>query len=135
LITYQRNIVERSLRLLPEQETLDERLEREVGEPEVRADDRAGDDHDDGAGEDLALVRPIDLLQLGCGLGDEAASAASPTAPARLCPGRLLRRADLLLPRASALSDALLLRGGCGSLALASAAAALLSSVSSHRFS
>jgi hypothetical protein len=121
------------LRLLPQQEALDERLEREVGEPEVGADDSAGDEHDDRARQDLALVRPLDLPQLGRGLGDEAASAASSAPSAGLGLRRLLRGANLLLPGASALGNALLL-GSCGApFALSAAAAALLSSVSSHR--
>src|SRR5215203_1189836 len=97
---------------LPQQDVADEGLEDEIREPEVRADDRAGDDYDDRSLDDLALRGPLDLLQLGPGLGDEA-----PEAPARHSPRPGLglrwlgRRADCLLTRACALRDALLLGG------------------------
>src|SRR5512133_3671054 len=95
---------------LPQEDVSDEGLEDEVCEPEVRADDRARDDHDDRSLDDLALRRPLDLLQLGPGLGDEPLEAAARHAPR---PGlglrRLGRRADCCLTRARALGDALLL--------------------------
>jgi hypothetical protein len=111
-MTYQRNISIDQFSLLPEQEPLYERLEREVGQPEIGTDDRAGEDHDHRAGQDLTLVRPLDLLQLGGGLGDEAPTAASRAPATGLRLRGLLRRADLLLARAGTLRDALGLGGG-----------------------
>ena len=72
--------------LLPEQDVLDERLEREVGEPEEGADDHAGDQHDHRALDQLRLARPLDLLQLGDRLGDEAAAGRATAAGARRAP-------------------------------------------------
>src|SRR5947207_309157 len=54
-----------------------ESFEDQVGDPRIRADDRARDDYDDRALDDLVLGRPLDLLQLGPGLGDEAPEAAA----------------------------------------------------------
>src|SRR5580765_6751368 len=122
-MTYQRNTLRAQVRLrcrmndshirgLPQQDVADEGLEDEICEPEVRADDRAGDDHDDRSLDDLALRRPLDLLELGPGLGDETLEAAARHAPGpRLGLRRLGRGADCLLPRACALRDALLLDG------------------------
>jgi hypothetical protein len=126
LITYQRNISD-PLRSAAEQDALDEWLEHEVGDVQVRADDSAGNEDDDGAGHDLALPRPIDLLQLGPALGDEAAaSTASPAAP-----GLRLRRlgggANLGLTAASPLADAL-------ALGLLLFAAALLAGAPGHSY-
>src|SRR6185295_8367102 len=67
LITYQRNMC-----LLPQENVADEGLEDLVGRVEVGADDHAGDDHDDRALHHLGAARPLDLLQLGPGLADEA---------------------------------------------------------------
>jgi hypothetical protein len=128
-MTYQRNISIDPFSLLPEQEPLHERLEREVGQPEIGTHDRAGEDHDHRAGQDLALVRPLDLLQLGGGLGDEAATASSRASATGLRLRRLLRRADLLLPGARTLRNALRLGGGDCLLLLAPSS---LSSVSGH---
>src|SRR5438552_11050879 len=97
-MTYQRNIG------LPQEDVLHEMPERLIRHPEVEADDRAGDQHDGHALDHLALVRPLDLLQLGDRLGDEALAAASGDASrARLALDRLLRRPDLRLPRPGAL--------------------------------
>src|SRR4029453_15428835 len=116
-----------------EEQLLDERLDRQVGEPQVEAHDRAGDDHNDCARQNLGLVRPVDLLQLGPGLGDEATAPASPAAPAGLRLRRLLGWADLLLARTRALRDALLLLYfRARTLPLLAAAAALLGSTTSH---
>src|SRR5665811_2431168 len=50
-------------------------LERQIGEGQISADDRARDDHDDGALYQLLAPRPLDLLQLGRRLTDEADEA------------------------------------------------------------
>src|SRR6186713_1330285 len=67
-MTYQRNIC-RPLSL--EENLLDERLEHEVRQPEVRANDNARDEDDDRRLDDLLLRRPLDLLELAPGLRDE----------------------------------------------------------------
>src|SRR5262245_17591363 len=51
--------------VLLEQDVIDERADDLVETPEVEADDRARDDHDDDALERLRAARPIDLPQLG----------------------------------------------------------------------
>ena len=94
-------------------ESLDERLQGEVGQPQISPDDRAGDDDDDRAGQDLALIRPFDLSQLGGRLGDEAATAPTPATPAGLRLRRLLGGTNRLLPAARALRHTLLLLRGC----------------------
>jgi hypothetical protein len=130
LITYQRNISD-PLRSAAEQDALDEWLEHEVGDVQVRPDDAAGDEDDDGAGHDLALSWPVDLLQLGPALGDEAAaSTAAPAAPG-LRLRRLGGRADLGLTAAGSLADALTL--GL-LLLLLPVAAALLAGVPGHSY-
>src|SRR5664280_25698 len=47
--------------------------ERQIGNGQITADDRASDEHDDGALYQLLTPRPLDLLQLGYRLTDEAA--------------------------------------------------------------
>src|SRR5436853_82173 len=69
LIAYHLNMIDP---LLAQEDVLDEPLEREVGDPEIGADDRAGDEHDDDALDQLLLAGPFDLLQLGDRLLDEA---------------------------------------------------------------
>jgi hypothetical protein len=132
LITYQRNISD-PLRSAAEQDALDEWLEHEVGDVQVRADDSAGDEDDDRACHDLALPRPIDLLQLGPALGDEAAAAPAATAAPGLRLRRLGGRPDLGLTLARALADALL---GLALLLLLllPIAAALLAGVPGHSY-
>src|SRR6185312_11808480 len=71
-MTYQRNMAI-ALFLLAEQNIADERLEELIGGVEIRADDRAGDDHDDRALDHLTTAGPLDLLELAPGLPDEAA--------------------------------------------------------------
>src|SRR5262249_2214099 len=67
-MTYQRNI----LSTCPlEEYLLDQRLEHEVRQPEIRSNDNARDEHDDSGLDDLLLRRPLDLLQLAPRLGDE----------------------------------------------------------------
>ena len=51
---------------------MDEPLEGEIGEPQIGADDDAGDQDDRRALDQLLLGRPFDLLQLGDRLSDEA---------------------------------------------------------------
>ena len=105
MITYHLNI---RRPLLAREDLLDERLQPEVGDVQVSPDDRAGDDHDDRALEDLALVRPLDLLQLAPGFLDEPAALWPVTTPGLgLC--RLLGWTDLRLTRARALLKAPLL--------------------------
>jgi hypothetical protein len=119
---------------LAQQDALDERLEHEVRDVQVRADDSAGDEDDDGAGHDLALTRPVDLLQLGPALGDEATTPAAATAATRLCLRRLRCRADLGLPLARALTDTLLGLPLLLLLLLLPVAAALLAGVPGHSY-
>src|SRR5215210_5999275 len=128
-MTYQRNI-QRPFRLFAQQDALDEWLEHEVRDVQVRADDCAGDEDDDRAGQDLALTRPVDLLQLGHALGDEAAApSAGPAAPG-LGLRRLRGWADLGLALARALTDTLL--GLSLLLLLLPVSAALLAGVPGH---
>src|SRR4051794_8751116 len=70
--TYQRNM----RLLLTQEDVLDHVLPDLVVHVEKDADDRAGDEHDDGALDDLVLRRPLDLLQLCPRLVDEAEAAA-----------------------------------------------------------
>jgi hypothetical protein len=60
-----------------EEDVLDESLEGEVGDPEVGADDNAGNDDDRDPLHELWLLRPFDLLQLGDRFSDEAAKAGA----------------------------------------------------------
>src|SRR5581483_6526659 len=69
-MTYQRNIWP-----LLDQEAVDEVLPDLVVRPEISADDEAGDEDDDCALDQLLLPRPLDLLQLGDGLPEEAERA------------------------------------------------------------
>src|SRR5918992_5202286 len=96
--------------LLTEQDALDERAEDHVGSVEVRADDRTGDDDDDAPGQHLALIGPVDLLQLTPALGEEA-SAAAPLALGGLRRYRFGRRPDRLLARQAALRSRAVGRG------------------------
>ena len=61
--------------LLTQENVLNESLEREIGNPQVGADDDACDQNDRGALDQLLLARPVDLLQLRYGLADEAPEA------------------------------------------------------------
>ena len=124
-MTYHWNM---STPLLPEQDVADQGLESLVGGEEVRADDGAGDEHDDRPLDDLSLARPFDLLQLAPGFADEAAALDRLTA-SRLSLLGLRRGPDLLLARAGALHDA---AAGVGGLLLA-ARAALSSRVLRHQ--
>jgi hypothetical protein len=85
-MTYQRNIG-----LDVEENVADEPAQNGIRSVEIGTDDGDGDDDDDGRGEELALARPLDLLQLGRGLGNE-----DPEAPAALTAraGLALRLAD-----------------------------------------
>src|SRR5579883_3074639 len=80
LTTYQRNMEDGSC-LLSEEDVDDEALERLVGRVQVHADDEARDDHDRRAGDELALPRPLDLLQLHPRLLDVRAQPAEEAAP------------------------------------------------------
>src|SRR3989442_1368696 len=62
---------------LLEEHLLDDVLPDLVVQVEVRADDDAGDDHDDRPLNQLVLLRPLDLLELGPRLADEAEHAAA----------------------------------------------------------
>src|SRR6476469_7757014 len=57
---------------LPQEDVLDDALPDFVVDVEVEADDQARDQHDRGAGDHLRLGRPVDLLQFGVRLPDEA---------------------------------------------------------------
>src|SRR5215469_5776139 len=85
---------------LAEEEVLDEVLPQLVVQPEVGTGDEARDDHDGGAADHLLLVRPLDLVELGPGLLEEADAGnarADVVAALALRLGRL--RARLLLGR------------------------------------
>src|SRR5918994_1783227 len=82
---------------------LDDSLPDQVVDPQVEARDRAGDDHDDRSRGHLALIRPLNLAELGHRLADER--AALRLAAAGLSALSLLRRTNLSLARASALRD------------------------------
>src|SRR5207245_1936818 len=103
-------------RLLSQQEVLDDALEHLVEAPEIEADDDAGDQDDCGARDHLLLVRPVDLLQLAPGLGEEAARAGARKRarlrrlgtrlgdrPAHPLPGRRARAVHCLRPAGAAL--------------------------------
>src|SRR5262249_59297366 len=80
---------------LREEHVLDEALDRKVGNPEVAPDDQAGDDNNHGAGDDLTLSRPLDLLELRPRLADKVEEPAfAGLGTARLAPrlGRRCRR-------------------------------------------
>src|SRR5687768_8817935 len=74
-----------------EEAVADETGECEVGDVEIRADDRKGDDDDHGRGEELAPPRPLDLLELGGRFSREGAKTAA-ALPLRA--GLALRLAD-----------------------------------------
>src|SRR5437763_11056821 len=75
---------------LLEQHLLDDFLPELVVQPEVSADDDAGDEHDDRALDHLVLAGPLDLLQLCDRLADEPEESA---AARRLdLTGRTIRR-------------------------------------------
>src|SRR3954463_14941055 len=59
LTTYQRN-----MRLLPQEDLLDDLLPHLIVDVEEEADDDTRDDHDDGALDDLRLTGPFDLPEL-----------------------------------------------------------------------
>src|SRR5215211_9453585 len=106
-MTYQRNIG-----CLPDLEVqkdvLDEMRERQVGDPEIGADDRDGDDDDDRRRKELVFPWPVDLLELCDRLPDEAAKATA-ALPART--GLALGLAgglDLAAPLARALGGSLI---------------------------
>jgi hypothetical protein len=113
--------------LLTEEDVAHERLERLIGSKEVRADDRAGDQDDDRALDDLGLARPFDLLQLTPRLADEPTALYRLTASCLTLLG-LRRGPNLLLPCARALNDTAAL----GGLFLA-AGAALRAGVLGHQ--
>ena len=71
---------------------LDEPLEREIGEPQVGANDDACDQDDRGALDQLLLARPVDLLQLRRRLPDEASEAGAWKLPSLAGRGGRLRR-------------------------------------------
>ena len=97
-MTYQRNMSISARGLLAEQDVLDDALEDEVGDPEIRADDRTGDDDDDGTRQHLALPRPLDLLELRPRLADEGRETAARNTPLERLPPWLGggRRTNLL---------------------------------------
>src|SRR5215218_5443794 len=70
LTTYQRNTL--VLLLLAQEDVLDDALPEEVVGVEEDPDDHARDQHDRRPLDDLVLPGPVDLLQLGPRLADEA---------------------------------------------------------------
>src|SRR5919197_379868 len=110
-MTYQRNIRLRP-RLEAEQDVFDETGEGKVGNPEIRADDGDGDDHDDRRGEELPPTGPLDFPQLGGRLGGEAAEASPPLTPGTGLALRLAGGLDLLAALARALGGGWLLETG-----------------------
>src|SRR6187551_124669 len=115
-MTYQRNIgcLPALEGLEVQKDVLDEVRERQVGDPEIGADDRHGDDDDDRRREELVLTWPLDLLELGDRLRDEAAEAAAALAARAGLALRLAGRLDLAATLARAL---------CGSLVVVAPAA------------
>src|SRR5688572_29642513 len=98
-MTYQRNIGGLNV----EEDVADEAAQDGVGGVEVGADDGHGDDHDDGRREELALPRPLDLLQLGRRLAHEGTEATAPLAARAGLALRLADGLDLAPARAGAL--------------------------------
>src|SRR4051794_6578111 len=82
---------------LPQQDVLDEIGPDPVVRVEVRADEETGDDNDCGAAHDLLLCRPLDLLQLGDRLLDEAKAGEPARAFCLALGARRLDRGDLRL--------------------------------------
>src|SRR5438105_3147416 len=75
-----------------------------VVQPQVHADDRAGDQHDCGPLDHLRPAGPLDFLELGPGLADEPKRAASRRAALAALALRLDEtRPDLSLTRARAI--------------------------------
>src|ERR671923_422182 len=110
-MTYQRNIRLRP-RLEAEQDVFDETGEGEVGDPEIRADDRDGDDDDDRRGDELPPAGPFDLPELGRRLSREPAEASAPLAPGAGLALGLAGGLDLLAALARALGRRRLLEAG-----------------------
>jgi hypothetical protein len=89
-----------------EENVFDEAGEGEVGHPEVEADDRDRDDHDDGRREELPAAGPFDLLELSDRLGREAAETAAAFTPGTGLALGLADRLNLAPARASAIRRA-----------------------------
>jgi hypothetical protein len=66
---------------LSKEDVLDEALPHEVGAVEKDADGDTRDEDDDDSLDQLALPRPLDLLELSPRLRDEVLDAASGNAP------------------------------------------------------
>src|SRR5688572_33382044 len=98
-MTYQRNTAKSDV----EEDVADEPAQDSIGGVKVGADDRHGDDDDDGRREELALPGPLDLLQLGCRLGHEGSEATAPLAACARLAFRLADGLDLAPARAGAL--------------------------------
>jgi hypothetical protein len=113
---------------------LDEAPEDLVGEEQVRARDQTGDEDDGGALDQLLLAGPVDLLQLGPRLADEALAACAGDVVAVGALGGLGRRAHLRLRRLRLLLRALRRAlDGCAALGLCrTAGAALGAGLSRH---
>jgi hypothetical protein len=106
---------------------LDEAPEDLVGEEQVRARDQTGDEDDGGALDQLLLAGPVDLLQLGPRLADEALAARAGDVVAVGALGGLGRRAYLRLRRLRLLLRALRRAlDGCAALGLGRTAGAAL---------
>src|SRR6266511_3368658 len=107
-MTYQWNM-SRAPPALAEKDVLDEVLRHDVANPDVRADDDAGDEYDERALDDVGLRGPFDLLQLAPALDDEALRAFLLLAPGSRLRLDGLLRADL----GDARGSAALAGGGC----------------------
>src|SRR6185295_12278916 len=109
-MTYQRNIERPGLEI--EEDVFDKTGEGEVGNPEVGAHDGDGENDGHGRGEELAPVRPLDLLELADRLPDEAAEAAPPLPAGTGLALRLAGGLDLAPALAGALGRGRLLEAG-----------------------
>src|SRR4051812_20247076 len=84
------------MRSASQEDVLDEALEQLIGGEQVHARDQARDQHDRGALDQLLLAGPVDLLELGPRLADEALAPLAGDVAAIGALRRLGGRAQLL---------------------------------------
>ena len=124
------DVPEKHQRLL-EKNAVDEGTDDLVEAPEVEADDRARDDHDDDTLERLAPRRPVDLRRLGVRLADELPALLLGLPTGLLLDG-LLGRPNLLRAR-TARVDAPSAAARAGGATLSAGLACHLAGLPMHR--
>src|SRR5262249_26430662 len=130
-MTYQRNIAISS-GPLPQQHVLDDVLPEPVIRIQVDAGDEAGDEDDRGAADQLLLIRPVDLLELGPGLLEEADAGRARTDRVAALGTRLPRLLVPLLHRRGRRTRGRGSGAGEGRLLLRAALTALLAGRARH---